>query len=58
MFRNKKVAAVVAVLGAVTIAAHVTLGAAGIMTAAQWQSGALIGMIVLMVGAMGTAMAH
>ena len=58
MFRNKKVAAVVAVLGAVTIAAHVTLGAAGIMTAAQWQSGALIGMIVLMVGVMGTAMAH
>jgi hypothetical protein len=39
----------VAALGAPTIAAHPTLGAAGVLTAVQWQSGALIGMVVLLV---------
>ena len=58
MFRKHKLAIAVAVLGALTIAAHITLGAAGIMTATQWQSGAVIGMVLLMVGGMRLVMAH
>jgi hypothetical protein len=46
-----KVALVVAMLGALTIAAHATLGIAGVMTAAQWQSGVAIGAVVLLIGA-------
>ncbi|HEX7490246.1 MAG TPA: hypothetical protein VF337_00915 [Candidatus Limnocylindrales bacterium] len=46
-----KVALVVAVVGAVLIVAHGALGAAGIMTAAQWQSGVVIGAIVFAIGA-------
>jgi hypothetical protein len=58
MFRKHKLAIAVAVVGALTIVAHVGLGAAGIMTAFQWQSGAVIGMVLLMAGGMRVAMAH
>jgi hypothetical protein len=58
MFRKHKLATAVAVLGALTIAAHVTLGAAGIMTAAQWQSGAVIGAILLVAAAARLALAR
>ena len=51
-----KLALVVAILGALTIAAHATLGIAGVMTAAQWQSGVAIGAVVFIVGA-GRALA-
>jgi hypothetical protein len=46
-----KVAVVVAALGALTIAAHATLGIAGVMTTAQWQSGVAIGSVVFVIGA-------
>jgi hypothetical protein len=46
-----KAALVVAALGALAIAAHATLGLAGVMTAAQWQSGIAIGAVVFVVGA-------
>ncbi|HEX7591633.1 MAG TPA: hypothetical protein VF375_06745 [Candidatus Limnocylindrales bacterium] len=46
-----KVALVVAAIGAIMTLAHGALGAAGIMTAAQWQSGVVIGGIVFAVGA-------
>jgi hypothetical protein len=58
MFRNHKLASAAAVLGALTLAAHVTLGAAGIMTAAQWQSGAVIGAILLVAAAARLALAR
>ena len=58
MFRKRKLAVAVALVGVLTIAAHVTLGAAGIMTAAQWQSGAVVGMVLLMAGDMRVAMSH
>jgi len=50
MIRKHKWASAVAAVGALILVAHVTLGAAGIMTAAQWQSGAVIGMILLLAG--------
>jgi len=46
-----KVALVVAALGALLIVAHGALGAAGVMTASQWQSGVAIGAIVFAIGA-------
>jgi phage-related minor tail protein len=46
-----KVALVVAALGALLILAHAGLGAAGVMTAAQWESGVVIGAIVFAIGA-------
>jgi hypothetical protein len=46
-----KVALVVAALGALLIVAHASLGAAGVMTAAQWESGVAIGAIVFAIGA-------
>jgi hypothetical protein len=46
-----KVAVVVAALGALTIAAHAALGIAGVMTAAQWESGVAIGSVVFAIGA-------
>jgi hypothetical protein len=58
MFRKHNVATVVALLGALVLGAHVILGAAGIMTAAQWQSGAAIGMVLAMAGGMRLAMAR
>ena len=58
MFRKHKLAVAVALVGALTIVAHVTLGAAGVMTAAQWQSGAVIGMVLLMAGGMRVAMSR
>jgi hypothetical protein len=45
-----KLALVVAALGALMIAGHGALGMAGVMTAAQWQSGVLIGVVVFAVG--------
>lgn len=56
MFRKHKLAIAVAGTGALTMLVHGALGAAGIMTAAQWQSGVTIGMVVLMVGVMRAAM--
>lgn len=50
MFRKHKLAVAVAAAGALLFAGHVTLGAAGVMTAAQWQSGAAIGLMILLVG--------
>jgi hypothetical protein len=58
MFRKHKLATAVALLGALVLVAHVTLGAAGVMTAAQWQSGAAIGMVLAMAGGMRLAMAR
>jgi len=46
-----KLALVVALLGAVVVGAHAILGIAGVMTAAQWQSGVAIGAVVFVVGA-------
>jgi hypothetical protein len=46
-----KVALVVAAFGVLLIVAHGALGAAGVMTAAQWQSGVVIGAIVFAIGA-------
>jgi hypothetical protein len=51
-----KLALIVALLGALTVAAHATLGVAGVMTAAQWQSGVAIGAVLFVVGA-GRALA-
>jgi hypothetical protein len=45
-----RTAALVALLGIVVIAAHGLLGAAGVMTAAQWQSGVMIGSVLLVGG--------
>lgn len=50
MFRKNRLATAVAAVGALLLAAHVALGAAGFMTAAQWQSGAIIGLILLLGG--------
>lgn len=50
MFRNNRIAAAIATLGAVVLVAHAVLGAAGVMTAAQWQSGAAIGGVLLLIG--------
>ena len=50
MFRKHKLATVVAVVGALMLAAHVILGLAGVMTAASWISGAAIGMVLLVAG--------
>lgn len=47
MFRKQRLATAVGAMGALLLAAHAMLGAAGIMTAAQWQSGAVIGLILL-----------
>jgi hypothetical protein len=46
-----RLALVVAALGVLLIVAHATLGAAGVMTAAQWGSGIAIGAIVFAIGA-------
>ena len=46
-----KLALAVALLGAVVVGAHAILGIAGVMTAAQWQSGVAIGAVVFVVGA-------
>lgn len=45
-----KLALIVAGLGALMIVGHGALGMAGVMTAAQWQSGVLLGVIVFAVG--------
>jgi hypothetical protein len=58
MFRRHWIATVVAVIGALTIAAHATLGATGVMTAAQWQSGVLIGAILFIAGGARVALAR
>ena len=50
MFRKQRLATAVGAMGALLLAAHAILGAAGIMTAAQWQSGAVIGLILLVGG--------
>ena len=54
MFAKHRLAAVMGAVagafGAVVIAAHAALGAAGIMTAAQWQSGVMIGLVLLVAG--------
>jgi hypothetical protein len=52
MVRHKTLL-LLALLGLVVVAAHGILGAAGIMTAAQWQSGVMIGGVVLLAGAGG-----
>ena len=36
--------------GALLAAAHVTLGAVGVMTVAQWSSGAAIGLVIALIG--------
>ena len=51
-----KFALAVAVIGAVLIAAHAALGVAGTMTSGQWQSGVVIGLILLVSGGIGAAM--
>jgi hypothetical protein len=58
MLRKHKWATAVAVLGALLAAAHVTLGAAGIMPAGQWQSGAVIGLILLVAGGVRVVLAR
>lgn len=58
MFRKHKWAAAVAALGAFVTAAHVALGTAGVMTAARWQSGAVIGLVLLVAGALRIALAR
>ena len=50
MVRRYRIAFAVAMFGAVVAGAHLVLGAAGVMTAAQWQSGALIGAVLAAVG--------
>ena len=50
-----RIALVVAVIGAVLLAAHAILAVAGTMTAAQWQSGVVIGLILLAGGGIGAA---
>jgi len=50
-----RIALVVAVIGAVLVAAHAILAVAGTMTAAQWQSGVVIGLILLAGGGIGAA---
>jgi hypothetical protein len=47
--KHRKQGAVVSA-GAVLLAAHAILGAAGVMTVAQWSSGAAIGLVVLLAG--------
>ena len=51
-----RVALVVAVIGAVLVAAHAILAVAGTMTTSQWQSGVVIGLILLVGGGIGTLM--
>ena len=51
-----RLALAVAVIGAVLIAAHAALGVAGTMTAGQWQSGVVIGLILLVGGGIGAVM--
>ncbi len=51
-----RLALAVAVIGAVLIAAHAVLGVAGTMTAGQWQSGVVIGLILLVGGGVGAVM--
>ena len=51
-----RVALVVAVIGAVLVAAHAILAVAGTMTTSQWQSGVAIGLILLVGGGIGTLM--
>jgi hypothetical protein len=46
MSTQKKVSAGIALLGLVVLAAHLSLGMAGVMTSAQWQSGAAIGVVL------------
>ena len=58
MFRRHWLATAVAVIGALTIAAHAALGATGVMTAAQWQSGVLIGAVLLVAGGVRVALAR
>jgi hypothetical protein len=50
MFRKHRLATAVGAVGALVLAAHAILGAAGIMTTAQWQSGAVLGLILLVGG--------
>ena len=45
-----KVSLVIALLGLIVVAAHGALGAAGAMTAAQSQSGIMIGAVLLFGG--------
>ena len=51
-----RLALAVAVIGAVLIAAHAVLGVSGTMTAGQWQSGVVIGLILLVGGGVGAVM--
>lgn len=58
MLRRNKLAFALAAVGALLIAAHLALGAAGVMTTAQWQSGALIGLVLVVAGGVRRAMAQ
>ena len=45
-----KAALAVAVIGAVVLTAHIVLGAVSSLSAGQWQSGAIIGLVLLVGG--------
>jgi len=45
-----KAALAVAVIGAVVLTVHIVLGAVGSLSAGQWQSGAIIGLVLLVGG--------
>ncbi len=52
-FRQHRLSLAAALVGAVVLAAHVTLGVVAVLTLSQWMSGAAIGLVVL-----GLAVAH
>jgi hypothetical protein len=50
MHRNHKPAIALSGAGALIVGAHATLGAIGVMTVAQWSSGAAIGLVIALIG--------
>jgi hypothetical protein len=50
MHRKRKPAIALSGAGALIALAHATLGAVGVMTVAQWSSGAAIGLVAALIG--------
>ena len=50
MHRKPRSAMALSGAGVLIAAAHATLGAVGVMTVAQWSSGAAIGLVIALIG--------
>ncbi len=49
MFRRHRTQTAALSAGAIVLAAHAILGAAGVMTVAQWSSGVAIGLAIILI---------